>query len=30
MSSFTRGPANVDDLLASTLDDYRKDLTEQF
>jgi hypothetical protein len=30
MSSFTRGPANVNDLLASTLDDYRKDLTEQF
>lgn len=30
MSSFTRGPANVDDLLTSTLDYYRDQLTEQW
>lgn len=30
MSSFTRGPANVDDLLAATLDNYRDGLAEQF
>ena len=30
MSSFTRGPANVDDLLSSTLDKYRNELFEQW
>lgn len=30
MSSFTRGPANVDDLLTATLDNYRDKLTEQW
>lgn len=30
MSSFTRGPANVDDLLTSTLDYYRDKLTENW
>lgn len=30
MSSFTRGPANVDDLLTSTLDYYRDTLTENW
>ncbi len=30
MSSFTRGPANVDDLLTSTLDHYRDKLTENW
>lgn len=30
MSSFTRGPANVDDLLTSTLDNYRDKLTENW
>lgn len=30
MSSFTRGVANVDDLLSSTLDKYRNELTEQW
>ena len=30
MSTFTRGPANVDDLLASTLDNYREKLTENW
>lgn len=30
MSSFTRGPSNVDDLLTTTLDNYRDQLTEQW
>lgn len=30
MSSFTRGPANVDDLLTTTLDYYRDKLTENW
>jgi hypothetical protein len=30
MSSFTRGVPNVDDLLTSTLDNYREKLTEQW
>ncbi|MCO5759883.1 MAG: phage major capsid protein, partial [Chromatiaceae bacterium] len=30
MSSISRGPSNIDDLLSSTLDDYRPKLTEQF
>ena len=30
MASFTRGPANVDDILASTLDEYRDKLTENW
>lgn len=30
MASFTRGPANLDDLLASTLDHYGDGLTEQW
>lgn len=30
MSSFTRGPANVDDLLTTTLDHYRDRLTENW
>lgn len=30
MSSFTRGPANVDDLLTATLDNYREKLTENW
>lgn len=30
MASFTRGPANLDDLLTSTLDNYNEKLTEQW
>lgn len=30
MSSFTRGPSNVDDLLSSALDKYRNELFEQW
>lgn len=30
MSSFTRGPANVDDLLTTTLDHYRDEITENW
>lgn len=30
MSSFSRGPSNVDDLLSSTLDKYRNELFEQW
>ncbi len=30
MSTFTRGPANVDDLLTTTLDHYRDEITENW
>jgi len=30
MSTFKRGPGNVDDLLATTLDDYKNELVEQW
>lgn len=30
MAEFTRGPANVDDILTTTLDKYRKKMTEQW